>query len=316
MLETTSKNVCEDINKITRVLDNFAKLDFKDRVENDNGIVSIGLNNLAQIITDMLIENKSNGLTLEGSSVVLLSNVEILNKNSNQAAASLEETAAALEEVTSNIESTTNNIIQMASHGNEVKSSVTKGQNLANQTTEAMNEINTEVTAISDAISVIDQIAFQTNILSLNAAVEAATAGEAGKGFAVVAAEVRNLASRSAEAANEIKGLVEKANGKANSGKKIADDMINGYKHLNESISKTLDLISDVEVASREQQSGILQINDAITSLDRQTQENANIASATEDIAKQTDSIAKLIVDSVNEKEFQDKDNVQAKKNL
>ena len=316
MLETTSKNVCEDINKITRVLDNFAKLDFKDRVENDNGIVSIGLNNLAQIITDMLIENKSNGLTLEGSSVVLLSNVEILNKNSNQAAASLEETAAALEEVTSNIESTTNNIIQMASHGNEVKSSVTKGQNLANQTTEAMNEINTEVTAISDAISVIDQIAFQTNILSLNAAVEAATAGEAGKGFAVVAAEVRNLASRSAEAANEIKGLVEKANGKADSGKKIADDMINGYKHLNESISKTLELISDVEIASREQQSGILQINDAITSLDRQTQENANIASATEDIAKQTDSIAKIIVANVNEKEFQDKDNVQAKKSL
>ena len=210
----------------------------------------------------------------------------------------------------------TENVIAMASHANEVTTSVSKGQGLANETTQAMDDINEEVSAITEAISIIDQIAFQTNILSLNAAVEAATAGEAGKGFAVVAAEVRNLASRSAEAANEIKGLVEKANGKADSGKKIADDMINGYKHLNESISKTLELISDVEIASREQQSGILQINDAITSLDRQTQENANIASATEDIAKQTDSIAKIIVANVNEKEFQDKDNVQAKKSL
>ena len=135
-----------------------------------------------------------------------------------------------------------------------------------------MDEINTQVNAINDAITIIDQIAFQTNILSLNAAVEAATAGEAGKGFAVVAQEVRNLASRSAEAAKEIKTIVENASQKADDGKKIANKMIEGYPTLNESISQTINLISDIEKASKEQQSGIVQINDSINALDKQTQ--------------------------------------------
>ena len=122
-----------------------------------------------------------------------------------------------------------------------------------------MDEINNQVHLINDSILVIDQIAFQTNILSLNAAVEAATAGEAGKGFAVVAAEVRNLASRSAEAAKEIKAIVENATSKANQGKDIANNMIDGYKQLNQNISQTINLISDIEMSSKEQLSGIEQ---------------------------------------------------------
>ncbi|MDC0933189.1 methyl-accepting chemotaxis protein [Arcobacteraceae bacterium] len=271
------------------------------------------INTLRDSITTMLVENKTNGLTLDKSSEVLLKNVNNLNTNSNEAAAALEETAAALEEMTSNIANSTNSVIKMASYGNEVKNLVNVGQTLAKETTTAMNEIDVEVNSISEAITVIDQIAFQTNILSLNAAVEAATAGEAGKGFAVVAQEVRNLASRSAEAANEIKTLVENATQKADKGKNISDKMIDGYTHLNESITKTLTMISNVEMASKEQNQGIEQINDAVALLDQQTQKNAMIASETHDVSVQTDTIAKLVVSNANEKEFVGKNDTIAR---
>jgi methyl-accepting chemotaxis protein len=160
-----------------------------------------------------------------------------------------------------------------------------------------MESINNEVNGINDAITVIDQISFLTNILSLNAAVEAATAGEAGKGFAVVAQEVRNLANRSADAANEIKALVHNAREKANNGKNIAQNMINGYEKLNENIDNQMKIIADVTNASKEQQSAIEQINDAVNELDKTTQQNA--ASATQ-ISTQSIHIQQLSDKLVN----------------
>ena len=313
MLEVTKTNVCSDINKVVNVLDSFSKLDFRVKIDNDNGKIANGINNLSNIINHMLVENKSNGLTLEESSKMLLFNVNKLNISSNEAAASLEETAAALEEITSNIRNNTESIAKMSQLSNGVTKAVNEGQAMANQTTTAMDEINTQVNLVNEAIGVIDNIAFQTNILSLNAAVEAATAGEAGKGFAVVAHEVRNLATRSAEAAKEIKAIVERATVKANEGKNIATNMIEGYKNLNSNISSTMNLISDIENASKEQLLGIEQINDAVNQLDQQTQQNAMIASQSHDIALSTDEIAKLIVSDANQKEFEGKNEVKAK---
>ncbi len=313
LFDIVSTKVDGDLNKISEALESFQNLNFEYRLSGELGDVSEGLNNLANVINDMLVENKANGLTLDQGSDLLLSNVDKLNQSSNEAAASLEETAAALEEVTSTIRSNTQNVAKMADNSNAVIKSASRGEKLASQTTVAMDEINVQVNSINEAISVIDQIAFQTNILSLNAAVEAATAGEAGKGFAVVAQEVRNLASRSAEAAKEIKNIVENARSKADEGKKIAGNMIEGYKELNQNIEETTNLIADIKMSSTHQLKGIEQINTAVTQLDQQTQQNAVIASETKNIAVITDKIAKLIVSSANEKEFIGKDKVTAK---
>ena len=303
--------IARDINRLLFVIDSFKKYDFTARFPNPYAKIAVAMNELGDEISALLRQSYGTGLMLENSSQELLENVNILNQSSNAAAASLEETAAALEEITSTVISNANNVELMTRFSNEVSNSAKKGQQLANQTTNAMDEINNQVNRINEAIAVIDQIAFQTNILSLNAAVEAATAGEAGKGFSVVAQEVRNLASRSAEAAKEIKNIVENATSKANEGKNISFEMIQGYTELLENIEKQTQTINEIATASKEQQAGISQINDAVTGLDQQTQQNANIASDTKTIAINADNIAKKIVSDSHNKQFVGKEDVE-----
>ena len=313
VVDNLQKIMGTNTHKISDLLHNFSNQDFRDKIENENAQIPNALNNLTDLITIILSENKANGLTLDETSNILVRNVDKLNVSSNSAAASLEETAAAIEQITSNIRNNTENFSKMSMLSTLVTKSASDGERLANQTTQAMDEINAQTQAIADSISIIDQIAFQTNILSLNAAVEAATAGEAGKGFAVVAQEVRNLASRSAEAAKEIKNIVESATSKANQGKEIANNMIVEYKELNQNISQTINLISDIEMSSKEQLLGIEQINDAVNSLDQQTQQNASVATQSHEIAILIDDIAKLIVSNADEKEFVGKNEIKSK---
>ncbi len=305
-----------NIKLILSTLEKYSEYDFKEKIEDKSLSGEIGrlikdINYLGDEITKLLYENMKNGLTLAKSSSQLLNNVNILNKSSNEAAVSLEETAASLEEITSNIRQSSQNIVSMSSLAKSLEKSSKEGEKLAFETTTSMEDINNQVSLINEAISVIDNIAFQTNILSLNAAVEAATAGEAGKGFAVVAQEVRNLANRSAQAASEIKNIVEKAKDIATNGKNISTNMIEGYHKLNEDIHQTVQLISDIQGSSKEQLLGIEQINNAMNGLDRQTQENASVAAQTKDIALQTDEISKLIVEDANNKEFNGKNELK-----
>ena len=297
-------------SRISKVVTSYTNDDFTDYIKvvdnykDDMKLLMESINLLGKELGSSAKNNFQNGETLENSASTMTNSMNNLASKANEQAASLEETAAALEEITSITRNNTQNATKMATLGQVVKKSVLSGEELASKTASSMDEINEKVKAINSAITVIDQIAFQTNILSLNAAVEAATAGEAGKGFAVVAQEVRNLANRSAEAAKEIKNLVEEANIKTNDGKLISSDMIEGYKELNKNISETINIIEDVSAASKEQMLGIEQINQTVNMLDRVTQENAFESNQIKDISQSVSTLAYELLTDAKSKKF------------
>ncbi len=297
------------LQTINNALMEFGKANFSHKLVIDNvsgeiGTVVIQTKAIGNNVSEVFAMIKKSGDELS-EDIVHLSNASTeLSTSSNKQAAALEETAAALEQITSSIKNNSENITKMSYIANNLTSSANYGEGLATKTVESMTQIDKEVNAINEAISIIDQIAFQTNILSLNAAVEAATAGEAGKGFAVVAQEVRNLASRSAEAAKDIKTLVQNATTKANEGKTIAHDMIAGYQSLNNIINQTKQIVDNVTSASKEQEIGIIQINDSITQLDRQTQQNASNAASISELAQGVKTLSNQLTEVSSNAKF------------
>ena len=290
----------ENLTNLNNILMQYGNSDFTPNTKliessKASGIISslIASSELIGIsVSEFLSMIVASGKKLNEDTNTLSKSANTLSTSANEQAASLEETAAAVEEITSIVKSSVQKIHEMSNLANELQASSKEGEELASKTTRAMDDIDNQVKSINDAITVIDQIAFQTNILSLNAAVEAATAGEAGRGFAVVAQEVRNLANRSAEAAKEIKSIVESATSKANEGKVIANNMISGYAVLNNKINETIGLIEDVSQGSKEEEKGIIQINDAINALDQATQVNASSATTISDLASEVSMLS------------------------
>ncbi|RXI44867.1 chemotaxis protein [Malaciobacter mytili] len=262
------------------------------------------INLLKESIVLMLKENNINANALQNSSFTLLNSVEKLNKSALDTQEILNNTNSIITNVTENITTIFNKSAQMSSLADSVTTCTNNGEKLAKQTSLSMDNINEKVEAINEAITIIDQIAFQTNILSLNAAVEAATAGEAGKGFAVVAQEVRNLAFRSTQAAKEIKHLVEEATTKANKGKSVASQMISDYEQLALNISQTTTMIEEVSNISKNQQDSILNINEKIFSLKEQINTNIEVANITNKISNESSFIANKIVQESKNKIF------------
>ena len=316
-INQTANNLSSSFDEMLQFFEKYQKNDFTVEIKNNKSeelqTLIEAINKLNVKISRMLLSSLKSGNMFKKNADSLKNNMELLSANIVTQATILEETSASMEEITSSVRNNSLDVDKMLTYSNELLISVKSGYKSAKNSAELMDRINDKTKSIEEAITVIDQIAFQTNILSLNAAVEAATAGEAGRGFAVVAAEVRNLASRSADAAKEIKSLVESATKEANNGKNASTDMIKEYDVLNENIQKTKEIIENISSSLKEQEKGIEQVNVAVADLDRATQQNALRAQETREITNQNDQMATTMVVETNKTNFFGRDEFNRK---
>ena len=200
-----------------------------------------------------------------------------LSSRTEQQAASLAQTAASMEQLTATVSQNADNARQASDLSKQAAMTAKKGGDQASHVASTMQEIATSSQKIGDIISVIDGIAFQTNILALNAAVEAARAGEQGRGFAVVAGEVRNRGSRSAQAAKEIKSLIDSTTDSVATGSRYVHLAGESMDEIRSSIGSVSGIMREISIATSEQMKGIHEINHAVTHLDRMVQQNAEL---------------------------------------
>ena len=214
--------------------------------------------------------------TTQAASGILQGNSD-LSRRTEEQAASLEQTAASMEELTSTVRQNADSARQANALAATSMDVARRGGDAVGQVVQTMEGISSSSHKIAEIVTIIEGIAFQTNILALNAAVEAARAGESGKGFAVVAGEVRSLAQKSAQAAKEIKGLIEDSVARVTDGSTQAAQAGNTMQDIVDSVRRVTDIISEISAASQEQSSGIEQVNQAVAQMDGVTQQNATL---------------------------------------
>ena len=247
-----------------------------------------------------VVANVRNGSeNLASSSAEIAQGNNDLSSRTEQQASALEQTAATMEELSSQVRHNAENARQANSLASSASSVAIQGGEVVGRVVETMKEINDSSRKISDIISVIDGIAFQTNILALNAAVEAARAGEQGRGFAVVASEVRSLAGRSADAAKEIKSLINASVERVEQGTLLVDQAGSTMSEVVSAIRRVTDIVGEISSASDEQASGVAQVGEAVTQMDQATQQNAALVEQMAAAASSLKSQASELVQSV-----------------
>jgi len=233
-----------------------------------------------------------------GSREIAAGNTD-LSSRTEQQAASLEQTAASMEQLASTVKQNADNARQANQLAASASDVAARGGSAVNEVVSTMQGISASSRKISEIVSVIDGIAFQTNILALNAAVEAARAGEQGKGFAVVAGEVRSLAQRSAQAAKEIKGLIEDSVSKVGAGSQQVERAGATMEEIVASVKRVTDIMGEISAASEEQSTGIDQVNRAVSQMDEVTQQNAALveeaAAAAGSLQEQAQRLAEAV---------------------
>lgn len=239
------------------------------------------INFSANKVKETVVEAIDSATVVEKVASDVLNEAQQLSGRIQEQAAALEQTSATIHEMTSAVQANTENATRVADLAHQVQHQSNDGVLVMQQTIEAMKSIQQSSSRIADIVSIIDSIAFQTNLLALNAAVEAARAGEHGRGFAVVASEVRALAGKSADAAKDIKSLIEESVQRIDTGTQLADKSGEMLTGISESIKSVATMIESISAASKEQASGIQQVNLSITDIDRVTQENAALVEET-----------------------------------
>ncbi|MEA5103307.1 methyl-accepting chemotaxis protein [Pantoea sp. S18] len=234
-----------------------------------------------------------------GASEIAAGNNDLSARTEEQAA-SLEQTAASMEQLTATVKQNAENARQASQLALSASDTARKGGEVVDGVVRTMQDIAGSSKKIADIISVIDGIAFQTNILALNAAVEAARAGEQGRGFAVVAGEVRNLAQRSAQAAKEIKGLIEDSVNRVNNGSQLVGTAGETMNDIVGAVTRVTDIMGEIASASDEQSRGIDQVGQAVTEMDRVTQQNASLVEESAAAAASLEEQASRLSQSVS----------------
>ncbi|MET7141662.1 methyl-accepting chemotaxis protein [Xanthomonas sp. PPL139] len=299
MMEVSDVN----LGKLSALLQAIAAGDLTARMDGEFHGVFATMRDDANATTDQLTSIvgriQTAAVSINAAASEIATGNDDLSRRTEQQAASLEETAASMEELTSTVKQNAEHARQANQLASGAAAVASQGGSVVGQVVETMSGIEASSKKIADIISVIDGIAFQTNILALNAAVEAARAGDQGRGFAVVASEVRTLAQRSANAAKEIKDLIDDSVERVAEGSVLVDQAGKTMQEIVSSVQRVTDIMGEIAAASQEQSAGIEQVNQTVMQMDETTQQNAALVEEATAAARSMEEQAGHLTESV-----------------
>lgn len=296
-------NVLRPLDRLVGYFEKMAQGDLSQQItspgNNEIGRLYTAMAHMQSSLSETVGVVRQSGASIFERSQHIASGNNDLSSRTEQQASSLEETASSMEQLASTVGHNADNALQASQLANEVTLTARRsGEEVAN-IVETMQDISASSHQVADIITVIDNIAFQTNILALNASVEAARAGEHGKGFAVVAQEVRSLASRSANAAKEIRTLIDASLGKVDAGTQRVNHAGKTMQDLVAAVQRVNDIMDEIAAASEEQSNGIGQVNQAVAQMDQVVQQNAQLVQQAARSANELESEAARLREAV-----------------